>query len=463
MTNSRKPISFAICPLCGESSDFTLRDFHRTSEAELIDLLARKHPGWRGSMGACPSCVDRARSELARGDEVLVRNVPLLRVGGYLVPPTPLRMGADRLVTGKGVTIGFVDSGFSLHPDLCLPTPRIRGYHDVEDRSASVADLAAPDMLSWHGTMTSVGAAGSGFLSHGVYRGIASGAEVVLVRVSNEKGRQPDRNICAGLDWLLEQRERLALRIVNISLKGDAPPAGGGGVVERRIRALVEAGVVVIAASGNEFSPMLHPPASCPEAITVGGLDDGRVGSGAAELYHSNWDGRPGALQKPEVVAPALFVASPILPGTEILRQSRWIASGLLAEARDRRRIVRRHGPLLGIPPETLAAGGRALVSFLEEKARANKIIAPYYHHADGTSVAAPIVASVAAQMLEVAPFLSPAEVRELLIASARPVEGGAPLRQGWGVVSAGRAVALARQVALAAGWGADPRGRKNG
>lgn len=400
-------------------------------------------------MGACPACVDRARWEVTRGEEAAARNAPLLRLGGYLVPPTPLRMGADPTVIGRGVTIAFVDSGFSLHPDLILPTPRIRAYYDVEDPTATLSDLAAPDMLSWHGTMTSVGAAGSGFLSHGVYRGIAPGAELALVRVSNEKGRQPDRNICAGLDWILEQREKLGIRVVNISLRGDAPAAGGTGPVERRIRELTDDGVLVVAASGNEMAPQLHPPATCPEALTVGGLDDGKASGGEPTLYHSNWDGHPGARQKPEIVAPALFVASPILPGTEIFRQSRWIAAAIQAEGKERRRIARRRREMLGIPEEVVEAGGKTLLGFLQERALREKLIGPYYHHADGTSVAAPIVSAVAAQILEVAPFLDPAEVREIVISSARPVEGEPAERQGWGVVQPARAVALARQVAM--------------
>jgi len=399
-------------------------------------------------MGGCPACVDRARWELSRGEENAIRNTPLLRLGGYLVPPTPQRMGADPSVTGRGVTMAFVDSGFSLHPDLCLPTPRIKAYLDVGDPSASVADLAAPDILGWHGTMTSVVAAGSGFLSFGMYRGIASGAELVLVRVSNDRGRQPDRHIVKGLDWLLEHRVRLGLRIVNISLRGDAGTTGKGPV-EQRIAALTKAGCLVVAASGNEMADTLHPPASCPDAITVGGLDDGKADHAPPALYHSNWEKRPAQGRKPEVVAPALFVASPILPGTDIFRQSRWIAAALLAEGKERRRIAQRQKRLLGIPEPILEAGGKVLLAYLQEFAKQQKVIGPYYHHAEGTSVAAPIVTSIAAQMIEVAPFLGPAELKELLIMSASPVEGELPERQGYGVVSAARAVALARQVAM--------------
>lgn len=448
--------SIPICPLCGGAHPYRVRDFRRTAEPDLVARLVRHHPGWKETMGACPACVDRARWEQARGESTAVRNTPLLRLRGYQVPPTPVRMGADPSVTGRGVTIAFVDSGFSLHPDLCMPQMRIRAYHDVEDPIAGLSDLAGPDLLSWHGTMTSVVAAGSGFLSHGVYRGIAPGADLVLVRVSNEAGRQPDRNICAGLDWLLENRVRFGLRVVNVSLRGDAPAAGGSGPVEKRVRALTEAGVLVVAASGNEMASSLFPPATCPEALTVGGLDDGLAGRTTPTLYHSNWDGSGFSGRKPEVVAPALWIASPILPGTEIFRKSRFLTLALLAEGRERRRLVRRWRELLGVSPDLVDTGGKALLAELEEMAAREKVIAPYHHHADGTSVAAPIVSAVAAQVLEVAPFLSPGELKELIIRSAAAVEGEPVERQGWGVVSAGRAVALARQLVLSRGHSTD-------
>jgi serine protease AprX len=72
------------------------------------------------------------------------------------------------------------------------------------------------------------------------------------------------------------------------------------------------------------------------------------------------------------------------------------------------------------------------------------KLVTPRYQHVDGTSFAAPLVAGVVACMLQANPALSPALVREVLIASARPVEGASVERQGAGAVDAGGAVAAA-------------------
>ena len=71
------------------------------------------------------------------------------------------------------------------------------------------------------------------------------------------------------------------------------------------------------------------------------------------------------------------------------------------------------------------------------------KYIARDYQHVDGTSFAAPIVASIAAQMLEANPKLSPKDVRAGLLQTARKLDGVSPEIQGAGLVDASAAVAL--------------------
>ena len=63
------------------------------------------------------------------------------------------------------------------------------------------------------------------------------------------------------------------------------------------------------------------------------------------------------------------------------------------------------------------------------------QICSPYYKMVDGTSFSAPIVASIVAQMLEIDPDLTPADVKALLIAHARPLSSVDPMAQGAGVV----------------------------
>jgi serine protease AprX len=62
----------------------------------------------------------------------------------------------------------------------------------------------------------------------------------------------------------------------------------------------------------------------------------------------------------------------------------------------------------------------------------------------DGTSFSAPIVAAIAAQMLEANPTLSPEQVKQMLVATAEPLPNAPIERQGSGVVNGAQAVAAA-------------------
>src|SRR4029453_16874229 len=84
-------------------------------------------------------------------------------------------------------------------------------------------------------------------------------------------------------------------------------------------------------------------------------------------------------------------------------------------------------------------------------KLRDNNVISKAYKHVDGTSFAAPIVASVAAQMLQAHPQLMPQQAKLMVIRTARRLPHVDPDRQGWGFVDARRAVEAALEARAAA------------
>jgi serine protease AprX len=92
-------------------------------------------------------------------------------------------------------------------------------------------------------------------------------------------------------------------------------------------------------------------------------------------------------------------------------------------------------------------------------KLKDQKVISGAYKHVDGTSFAAPIVASLAAQMLEANPTLLPHEVKRHLVRTARRIAGVDVDRQGWGAVDAEAAVQLALETRPASA--ASPAGAK--
>jgi serine protease AprX len=369
----------------------------------------------------------------------------------YAVLTAAERLDADTVLAGRGVTIAFLDSGFFPHPDLTRPENRILAVHDASTGSERLDEERFPEPSDWHGTQTSVVASGNGHLSGGLYRGLAHESRVVLVKVG-ESGRIREEHIAAGLEWVLAHCDRYGIRVVSISLGGDEDAPLAGNRVNMLAEEAVRQGLVLVVASGNAgctpaFTPV--PPATSPSVITVGGYDDGNDPDGKQlALYCSSFGTTADGLAKPEVIAPARGVAAPILPGTPAYRRAE--ALSRLAEqpdihlAKTLRDLALADADLLRLqgatPAETRAR--------IEEALRAEKIVAAHYQHVEGTSFAAPIVASVVAQMLEVNPALTPAAVKHLLVTTADRVSGAAAIRQGHGMLCARRAVDAARSEA---------------
>ncbi len=357
--------------------------------------------------------------------------------------PIADRLDADARFSGQGVTIAFLDSGFYAHPDLTAPEDRIVAYHDLFNPSATRTDLERSDASSWHGMMTSVVAAGSGSLSGGLFRGLAWRANLVLVKVGSAHRIRHD-DIRRGIEWVLEHREQYGIRVLNISCGGDYEESFLTDPLSRIADEASRQGIVVVAAAGNDGHLLAHhvvPPASAPSVIAVGGLDDGGTGKQSGH-YHSSYGLTIDGLQKPEIIAPAIHVAAPILPGTPTAAQARLL--NMLDKTSDDE-LSRLLTENEGIDTDLDAIASRApylIRQLVGGKLHGQKVISDHYKHVDGTSFAAPIVSSVVAQMLEANPDLRPHQCRRILMTTARGVNGIALERQGWGVVSPRAAVA---------------------
>lgn len=367
----------------------------------------------------------------------------------FAVLPTPLRLDADPGLTGRGVTIAFLDSGFYPHPDLMEPLNRIVAFEDITQPGASLNADEPPHPWDWHGTQTSVVAAGNGHLSDGIYRGIASEAHAVLVKVS-DRGRIPEENIARGIEWVIENKDRYHIRVVSISLGGDDDISYKESVADRAAEEAVRQGLVLVVAAGNlgcTDKPRPIPPANSPSVITVGGYDDkNQLGRGEVDWYCSNFGPTVDGLLKPEIIAPAIWIAAPILPNTGSYKKAEalsYLASKpnyLLGS------LVRGLWQMAELPGLIHQEQPEAIRAAVESLLVQNKIVATHYQHVDGTSFAAPITASVVAQMLEANPNLTPAAIKHILISTAERICGAPMVRQGYGMLNARRAVEQARQ-----------------
>lgn len=374
-----------------------------------------------------------------------VSNYPHYQEGSISLMPTPERMGALDDYRGRGVVMAFVDSGFSAHPDIA---ERILLHVDASTRHIIEQEhIPSLSPLSWHGQMTSVIGAGDGRNSGGRYRGIASHAKLILVKVSTPQGAIKETDILRGLQWVYDTRHRYKTQIVNVSVGGDEVSLDPDHPLHIVVRKLEREGIHVVIAAGNSHKNFLLPPASAPEALTIGGYDDhNTLDAHKWTLYHHNYASIHG-ITKPEVLAPAAWIASPLLPGSDVEREVAWLARILHSKTKAELAHILKEGYAdLGLEEDAYQRLDAELYNKLQGRIYHHKVIDAQHQHVDGTSVAAPIVASVIAQMLEVNPRLSPAQVRHLLQSTARPFPQSATQLQGAGCIQAAEAVIAARQ-----------------
>ena len=359
--------------------------------------------------------------------------------------PLPIgeRIGAHDRYTGRGVVTAFLDSGFYAHPDLTTPHSRVHAYFDLMSGKSGVEHLEHPDASSWHGMMSSVVAAGNGALSGGRFRSLAPDLGLVLVKVGTLSRVHHD-DIARGIEWVILNRARYDIRILNISAGGDYEASYLDDVMSRFAEAAVRAGIVVVCAVGNrgDRPGYVVPPASVPAVITVGGLDDaGNPHFGKVTGYRSSFGPTIDGLQKPEVITLADWIPAPILPGTPTAKQVSLLAKLHRAKDDEIIAILEKYSGIYAPLDEAKNQPTYLLRQIIDGALRDELVINEHYKMVDGSSFAAPIVTSVVAQMLEANPSLKPAEVKRILIQTAQRLPNLEVDRQGWGAVNPRAAV----------------------
>ena len=131
--------------------------------------------------------------------------------------------------TGKGGVIAIIDSGYN-HPEVPL-----KGWVDVVDGYENPVDP------SGHGTHVA-----------GDAKKTAPDAELVGIRVMNDKGQGKPSDIVKGIEWAVDHQKELGIDTINLSLG-----AGPDGLpyywspINMAVEQAIKMGIDVIAAAGN--------------------------------------------------------------------------------------------------------------------------------------------------------------------------------------------------------------------
>jgi serine protease AprX len=433
-----------ICPVCNDRVEKLVYRYHFESEQAVLHQIRKVHPQWASNDGICSRCIDHYQSEIVLQQRILPEigpHFPVRTVDDFVVLPIGIRLNAHPKYTGKGVTICFIDSGFCEHPDLTAFRNRIKAVVDIATGS-TISGFNRPHHESWHGTMTSVVCAGDGYLSRGLYKGLASQSELVLLKVMNEKGEITSDNVANALRWVKANHRKYGIRVVNVSLGVAPPPSNEHNEVNSLAEELVREGIIIVAAVGNDTHASVHPPADSSVVISVGGLNDNNRIDEPCNLYHSSFGTTTESITKPDVIAPAIWIASPILPETEEQAEAQILFDCIHLDGDELRLFLGTHIQQTKLPREILSCRSidkikDAVVARIQQC----KYISPHYMHVEGTSFAAPIVTSIIAQLLEKDPALGPREIRQVLCSSATRLPHYPVIRQGFGAVDPRRAL----------------------
>ena len=365
----------------------------------------------------------------------------------FKVLPTPLRLNSDPRYSGKGICIAFLDGGFYPHPDIMRPHRRVVAYKDLASPYRPKSDFEKPDVMSWHGMQTCVSAVGNGYLSKGLYKGIAHDANVALLKVCGDFGFTSEA-IVQAIEWCIRKKKRYNLRVINISLGTEGEGSFRESVINHAAEEAVQAGINVVVAAGNDSHASITPPGNSPSVITVGGLDDrNSLNKDDHGMYHSSYGRTADGIMKPELIAPGIWVAAPTLPGTAFYREAEtlWELANNVAD----NEFMDQFNAFKAVIPwsdQVNYLKPYEIRQAIHRKLREYKLVSPYYQHVDGTSFSAPIICSIIAQMLEVNPDLSPGNVKGILMETAERISNIPVEAQGCGVVQARAAVEAAKK-----------------
>lgn len=197
----------------------------------------------------------------------------------------------EERATGDAIRVAVLDTGVDLqHEDLQCP-----GKLDAVDGSDVVADDSDPDDEQGHGTHVAGIIAACTNNGTGI-AGVAPDATIVPIRVLNASGSGTDAQLISGINRAVAA----GAHVINMSL---AYPPGKEIVndvaaIDAAIEAAVESGVVVIAAAGNEGLPLCSYPSLAEDIVCVGATDPRDLKS-----WYSNF---PVKADEDDVVGPAV-------------------------------------------------------------------------------------------------------------------------------------------------------------
>lgn len=149
---------------------------------------------------------------------------------------------------------------------------------------------------------------------------MAPGATVYGLNVSRHDAVYTS-DIVRGLQWVLDNRRRYRIRVVNLSLAESVPSSYRTSSLARAVEAVWQAGITVVVSAGN-LGPdsARYAPANDPFVINVGASDPVGTADVADDTLagFSSFGTTVDGFAKPDIVAPGRHITSLLMPGSTL-------------------------------------------------------------------------------------------------------------------------------------------------
>jgi serine protease AprX len=289
--------------------------------------------------------------------------------------------------TGQGVGVAVIDTGISGGlPDFRTSqgssTSRVVASA-VEDTNATTAG----DSLG-HGTMVAglIGGNGgyrdAGDQLWGQYAGTAPDANLISIKIGDDAGHATTLDAIYALQFAVDHQSEYDIKVVNLSFRSTSAQSYTTDPLDAAVEQAWFDGITVVAAAGNlgtAADAVSYAPGNDPYVITVG-ADNGQGTTSSADDVEASWSSQgvtQDGFHKPDVLAPGAHIVSTLAPN-----------SGFAT-----------------LCPACVIGGA--------------------YFQASGTSLAAPMVSGVAADLLAAHPAWTPAMVKGAIVNTAYQLPAG--------------------------------------
>ena len=301
---------------------------------------------------------------------------------------------------GQGIGVAVIDSGITVTSDLGVKTNGNPPNRVVYSANFVPNETTTTDAYG-HGTHVAGLIAGNGANSLGKnysrkFLGIAPAANLINLRVLDENGEGSDSAVIAAIETAVSLKSTYNIKVINLSLGRPIYESYAQDPLCQAVEQAWKAGIVVVVAAGNEGRDLalnsegygtIEAPGNDPYVLTVGAtntMNTAGVSDDVMATYSSKGPSFIDQISKPDILAPGNLVTSLLSPGSNLQTEN----------------------PAFYTPQNWYMTTGSANASTT-------------YYPLSGTSMATAVTSGAVADLLEVAGYLTPDQVKVLLMASA--------------------------------------------